>query len=97
MRFEWDERKNEENIRKHHLDFEDAPTVFGSPMLVRRDTRFDYGEERWTGVGMVHTRIVVIVYVEKNEETIRIISMRKALKYEQKEYRQFVAIGLEGG
>lgn len=98
MRFEWDERKNEENVRKHLIDFVDVPAAFDSPMLVRRDARFDYGEERWTGIGLLQGRIVVIVFVERDsEETIRIISVRKALKHEQEEYSQYVSIGLEGG
>lgn len=46
MRFEWDEKKNEENITKHGLYFEDADAVFESPMLTWLDTRFDYGEKR---------------------------------------------------
>lgn len=86
--FEWDEAKNETNIRKHGLDFRDAPELFESPMLVRLDNRSDYGESRWVGVGVIHGRIAAVVYTERNEgETIRIISLRKALRHEQKEYR----------
>lgn len=34
MKFEWDEEKNEINIRKHGFDFIDAPEVFNGPMLI---------------------------------------------------------------
>lgn len=52
MKFEWDENKRRENIRKHGIDFHDVPMVFDGPMLVRLDTRTDYGEEdRWIGNG----------------------------------------------
>jgi len=43
MRFEWDEQKNQTNIRKHGLDFVDAHKIFDSPMLVKLDTRYEYG------------------------------------------------------
>ena len=45
--FEWDEAKNQINIRKHNLDFSDAPEIFTGPMLTILDTRFDYDENRW--------------------------------------------------
>jgi hypothetical protein len=87
VRFEWDGRKNEENIRKHGLDFEDAPEIFDSPMLVRLDIREDYGEERWVGIGVTRGRTVVVVFTERDDgETIRIISLRKAKRYEREGY-----------
>jgi len=51
MEFEWDEKKNLENIRKHGLDFTDARQVFQNPVLVKLDDREDYGEDRWIGIG----------------------------------------------
>lgn len=53
MQFEWDEAKNLENIRKHEIDFADVPEMFDSPMLVEPDDRFDYGEDRWSGIGFL--------------------------------------------
>lgn len=89
MRFEWDERKNEENIRKHGLDLGDAEEVFDSPMLVRLDDRRDYGEDRWSGIGVAQGRTVVVVFTERDDgETIRIISLRKALTYERNDYEK---------
>ena len=91
MKFEWDEQKNEENIRRRGLDFVDAMEVFSHPMLVQLDTRYDYGEDRWIGIGMTHSRVVVVVFTERDDgETIRIISMRKALKHERKRYEEYV-------
>lgn len=89
MLFDWDEHKNAENIRKHGLNFEDAYNVFQLPILKILDTREDYGEERWIGIGMLDgIRIVVVVYTELYENTIRIISMRKAVAHERKRYEQ---------
>ncbi|MFQ5594270.1 MAG: BrnT family toxin [Anaerolineae bacterium] len=89
MQFEWDEQKNQANIRRRGLDFADAAQVFDGPMIVNLDTRQGYEEERWIGIGMTHGRVVVIVYTER-DDTIRIISMRKALKHERKRYYEEV-------
>ena len=76
MKFEWDEQKNQANIKKHGLDFGDAYKVFEYPMLVNLDNRKDYGEERWIGIGLMDTRVVVILFAEPDEDTIRVISLR---------------------
>jgi len=43
MRFEWDEKKNIENIHKHRIDFKDVPDTFIHPMFVSLDARKNYG------------------------------------------------------
>ena len=88
MNFEWDEDKNQENIRKHGFDFADAWEIFEAPMRVALDAREDYGEDRWIGIGLLGNRIVVVVFTERGEETIRIISLRKALKHERKRFEE---------
>ena len=88
MKFIWDRRKNEANIRKHELDFADAYKVFESPMLVGLDDREDYGEDRWIGVGLMENRVVVILFTEPEEDTVRVISFRKATTDERDNYEQ---------
>jgi uncharacterized protein len=61
MQFEWDEAKNLENIRKHEIDFVDVPAMFDSKMLIELDDRFDYGEDRWFGIGFLGFGIAVVV------------------------------------
>ena len=91
MQFEWDDNKNSENIRKHGLDFTDAWQVFENPLFVKLDDRTDYGEDRWTGVGMMYNGIVIVlVFTERERETIRIISMRKATKNECARYEKAI-------
>lgn len=90
MNFEWDERKNEINIAQHGFDFADAPRVFDLPMLIALDEREDYGEDRWIGIGLLDGRVIVVVYTEPDDETIRIISLRKALSHERKRYEQYL-------
>ncbi len=86
MKFEWDENKNQINIKKHGFDFADAHMVFEHPMLINLDTREDYGEDRQIGIGLFEMRVVVLVFTEQDEETIRIISFRKAIKDERKRF-----------
>uniref|UniRef100_UPI0040562387 BrnT family toxin n=1 Tax=Candidatus Electronema sp. TaxID=2698783 RepID=UPI0040562387 len=86
MKFEWDENKNAVNIRKHKIDFEDIPELFQQPMLIDYDDRQNYGEERWIGIGLLHNMAVAVVFTERGENTIRIISARKATKEERRRY-----------
>jgi uncharacterized protein len=90
MKFEWDQQKNQRNIAKHQLDFADAYKVFIPPLRVSLDERQDYGEDRCIGLGLLDGRVVVIVFTEIDEQTIRVISLRKALPYEQKYYEQYL-------
>ena len=64
MRFEWDEAKNRQNIRKHGIDFADSVDLFNHPMLTLLDDRESYGEERWITIGWLHMLIGVVVYPE---------------------------------
>jgi uncharacterized DUF497 family protein len=86
VNFEWDDQKNQENIRKHGLDFADAWEIFEAPMQTALDTRADYGEDRWTGIGFLGNRIVVVVFTQLGDDVIRIVSLRKALNYERKKF-----------
>jgi len=95
MRLEWDKTKNRANIRKHGLDFADAEEVFRGVLLAEADTREDYGERRWSGLGQIRGRTVKIVFSERDPETIRIISLRKATRHERKAYEKAIQDGLE--
>jgi uncharacterized protein len=88
MQFEWDQQKNEANIQKHGLSFADAHQVFEHPMLANVDDRQEYGEDRWIGIGLMNMRVVVVVFAEPDENTIRIISFRKAKIDERKRYER---------
>ncbi len=90
MRFEWDERKNQINRSKHGFDFADAYLIFNMPMVVELDARENYEEDRYIGIGLLQSRFVVVVYTESDEQTIRIISLRKALSYERRYYEQYL-------
>jgi hypothetical protein len=91
VQFEWDEAKNLENIRKHEIDFADVSAMFDSEMLIELDDRFDYGEDRWFGIGFLGLGIAVVVWTERRENVIRIISARRANRYEQKRFEQYLS------
>jgi uncharacterized DUF497 family protein len=86
MRYSYDPLKRSSNLKKHGFDFDDAPQVIESGQTVTfEDLRFDYDEPRFITIGLLNGTVVVIVTTESDTE-IRIISMRKAEKNEQKIY-----------
>jgi uncharacterized DUF497 family protein len=91
MQFEWDEAKNLENIRKHRIDFADVPDMFDGSMLVELDERTDYGEDRWIGIGFLGNGVAVVVWTERQGDVIRIISARRANRYERQRFEQYLS------
>jgi uncharacterized DUF497 family protein len=84
MRFKWNDEKRKSNLSKHGLDFAQAHKVFDGVTFTFEDNRFDYGEQRFISIGLLND-VVIIVHTETIEE-MRIISMRRANKNEQKLY-----------
>jgi uncharacterized DUF497 family protein len=95
MTFEWDETKSRANIRKHGFHFAEAEEMFRGVLLVRPDTREDYGEKRWIGIGTIRGRFAFVAFAERPNDTIRIISLRKANHEERQEYEKAIQNGLE--
>lgn len=91
MQFEWDDAKNLENVRKHQIDFVDVPEMFDGPILIELDDRFDYNEDRWFGIGFLGNGVAVVVWTERQGDVIRIISARRANRYERKRFEQYLA------
>ena len=90
MQYEWDEQKRLGNVRKHRIDFQDAVRIFEGDTLLMEDDRLDYGERRFVSLGLLQRRVIVVVHVEQTGVT-RIISARKATKYEQRIYLEGIA------
>ncbi|MEZ4514229.1 MAG: BrnT family toxin [Chloroflexota bacterium] len=88
--FEWDEQKRFANVHRHGIDFVDAITIFAGDIVTVEDKRFDYGEVRFMTLGVLKGRVITIVHTERQNRT-RIISARKATKYEQITYFQFLS------
>ncbi|PSJ57691.1 BrnT family toxin [Kumtagia ephedrae] len=85
MKFEWDEEKYETNKAKHGIVFDLIHDFDILTALVVEDDRFDYGETRLVGIGLIHTRIMVVVYTERGD-VVRVISLRKANRKEIRFY-----------
>ena len=90
MQYEWDEQKRLSNVRKHRIDFQDAVRIFEGDTLLMEDDRLDYGERRFVSLVLLQRRVIVVVHVEQTGVT-RIISARKATKYEQRIYLEGIA------
>ena len=91
MKYEWDENKRQQNLIKHGLDFADAWQLFENPMVVWPDSRFEYDEDRWIGIGIMLTAVVAILaFTERDPDIVRIISLRKAMKHEKEKYEHTV-------
>ena len=89
LRFEWDPEKNEINKRKHQVSFEEVQTVFyDEEAKVIDDPEHSADEERFIILGFSkRANLLVVCHCYRASETvIRIISARKAIKTEMRQY-----------
>ena len=89
IRFDWDERKNTANIKKHGVSFEEAQTVFLDENAIRYfDPDHSQDEDRFIMLGMsFKLRVLVVCHCYRaSDSTIRLISARKANKKESQDY-----------
>ena len=85
--FEWDERKDAANLRKHGVGFAEASTVFDDPLSITiPDPDHGGDEDRFVTVGMSGKRNLLIVVHTIRGERIRLISARPATKHERRKY-----------
>jgi len=86
LTFEWDEEKNKLNKKLHGIDFEDAKLVFADPFkVILPDLYHSENEERWLAIGLV-SRVLFVVFTERDENIVRIISARVGTKAEERIY-----------
>ena len=92
LTFEWDEEKNERNMQRRGISFEEAMSVFGDPHSVTIfDNRHFEDEDRFIDIGLSNRRrLLVVVYTER-ADGIRIISCRKTEPPEQRQYERHKA------
>jgi len=85
--FEWHDKKNEINILKHKISFEEATTVFDDMFAVyKQDFEHSIGEERSYIIGhSLKNKLLVVAFTERNHN-IRIITARNATKIERRYY-----------
>ena len=90
MKFSWDPRKADSNLRKHGIAFDEAITVFNDPIaLIFDDMVHSEEEHREIIIGFsTLRRLILVCFVERSEDTIRIISARRATKVEIRDYEK---------
>jgi uncharacterized DUF497 family protein len=87
MRFAWDRRKADLNVRKHRVRFEEAVTVFADPLaiMVEDESRPENG--RIIGESAT-ARVLLVVFVERESDVLRLISARRATTHERRRYEE---------
>ena len=95
MRVVWDESKSRTNRKKHGVSFEEASTLFyrGGDYLEIFDDAHSDEEDRFIAIGPIERGLVLVVYTERDDETVRLISARWATKRETELYRCHVQRG----
>ena len=92
--FDWDPRKANENLRKHHISFERATTVFRDPRMISLfDEEHNETEDRWVTMGRDESLILLVISHTFREVSstcwkIRMISARKATAKERRQYEE---------
>jgi uncharacterized DUF497 family protein len=89
MQFTYDPRKDAANIVKHGLSLADAPLVFDAPDKLTLQSP-QQGEARLMDIALVDVAgvVLVLVYVMRNPDEVRVISLRRASKQERKLYAE---------
>jgi uncharacterized DUF497 family protein len=89
VRVAWDEAKNLANQRNHGISFEEAAGLFASASdyLEIFDEAHSDSEDRFIAIGPIARGLILIVWTDRDDETIRIISARWASTREQALYR----------
>lgn len=92
VRFEWDPAKAAANERKHRVTFDDAQRIFNDPNLQSRIDADSFGELRWQSLGRVGDVTLLLVvhtwHESDGNEIIRIISARRADRWERRAYER---------
>ncbi len=84
VRFEWDPHKDHANQQKHGLSFDEARELFGgdNDYLEIYDEEHSDEEDRFIAIGPIPVGVVVVIYTERQDDVIRIVSAREATKKE---------------
>jgi len=86
MQFEWDDKKNAANIRKHGISFERAIAIFKGFVLTKWEKHSNVSEDQEISIGIIEgERVIVVIHADRGDR-IRIISARRATKKERRIY-----------
>lgn len=89
MRFEWDRRKADANLRVHGIDFAEAVTVLDDTFAITREDPDAVGEQRFVTLGLSdRANSLVVVYAYRERDIIRVLSAWRANKRERGIYEK---------
>ena len=87
MRCEWDGDKAGRNARKHRVTFEEAATVFSDPLALIIEDEGRPENARIIGESLA-ARILLVVFIERDRDVVRVISARRATRCERRRYEE---------
>lgn len=81
----WDAAKNDVNVQKHGVSFEEAQELFlsGDDYLEVFDDAHSDAEDRFIAIGPIARGLVLVIWTEREEDVVRIISARLATPTER--------------
>ncbi|OFW38354.1 MAG: hypothetical protein A3J28_07340 [Acidobacteria bacterium RIFCSPLOWO2_12_FULL_60_22] len=89
MFFEWDRNKEAQNRKKHGVSFREAATVLGDSLSTTYpDLAHSEEEQRYITIGMTERGTIIVVAHTQEEDTVRIISARRATRRERRFYEE---------
>jgi uncharacterized protein len=92
VRFEWDPEKSERNRCLHDVSFEEACELFttDAPVLEVYDVNHSETEDRFKSIGPIRRGLVLVVWTERADDLVRIISAWWATTTEEQLYAEYV-------
>lgn len=92
VRVEWDEPKNLANQKKHGVSFQDASEVLQDDVVALEIFDADHSEfeDRFITIGPIRRGLVMVVWTERQDDTIRIISARWTTPRESSQYQSYL-------
>ena len=95
MRCVWDGDKADRNARKHGVTFEEAATVFADPLALIIEDESHPENARIIGESLA-ARILLVVFIERDRDVVRLISARRATRHERRRYEEGEQEGTAG-
>ncbi|HUR80121.1 MAG TPA: BrnT family toxin [Thermoanaerobaculia bacterium] len=92
MKIEWDDAKDRANQRKHGIGFQESSELFesGVAYLEIFDDEHSVTEDRFIALGPLRRGMVLVIWTQRDDDTIRIVSARRATKREHAMYLAYV-------
>ncbi len=88
MPWTWDPNKDAENVQKHQISFDTAQLVFNDLYYLIREDHYE-NEQRWQTFGAIGDAVIIVVHTwPERGQPGRIITARRASRYERRLYEE---------